>query len=153
MHLTDTFIQSDLQSIQVIPCFVSMVVPWESNPQPFALLTQCSTTEPHRNTYTIYYRANLGVSVWMSECGLYVVVKNGVCSCNIWERKTTLQITNPTTVSTSGVLLASNWGNMVLRPTFFLLKAYFLRYPEIWYTTCWDLWHQFYSRFKVQHIS
>ncbi len=33
--------------------FISMSVPWESNPQPFApfaLLTQCSTTEPHRNT-------------------------------------------------------------------------------------------------------
>ncbi len=30
--------------------FISMCVPWESNPQPFALLTQCSTTEPHRNT-------------------------------------------------------------------------------------------------------
>ncbi len=27
-------------------CFISMCVPWESNPQPFALLTQCSTTEP-----------------------------------------------------------------------------------------------------------
>ncbi len=25
---------------------ISMCVPWESNPQPFALLTQCSTTEP-----------------------------------------------------------------------------------------------------------
>ncbi len=30
--------------------FISMCVPWESNPQPFALLTQCSTTEPHRNS-------------------------------------------------------------------------------------------------------
>ncbi len=30
--------------------FISMCVPWESNPQPFALLTQCSTTEPHRCT-------------------------------------------------------------------------------------------------------
>ncbi len=30
--------------------FISICVPWESNPQPFALLTQCSTTEPHRNT-------------------------------------------------------------------------------------------------------
>ncbi len=28
--------------------FISMCVPWESNPQPFPLLTQCSTTEPHR---------------------------------------------------------------------------------------------------------
>ncbi len=30
--------------------FISICVPWESNPKPFALLTQCSTTEPHRNT-------------------------------------------------------------------------------------------------------
>ncbi len=30
--------------------FISMCVSWESNPQPFVLLTQCSTTEPHRNT-------------------------------------------------------------------------------------------------------
>ncbi len=30
--------------------FVSTCVPWESNPQPLVLLTQCSTTEPHRNT-------------------------------------------------------------------------------------------------------
>ncbi len=32
-------------------------IPWESNPQPFALLTQCSTTEPHRNT-TLVVRAD-----------------------------------------------------------------------------------------------
>ncbi len=36
MHLADAFIQRD------ILVFVSMCVPWESNPQPFALLTQCS---------------------------------------------------------------------------------------------------------------
>ncbi len=35
--------------------FFSTCVPWESNPQPFALLTQCSTTEPHRNTCWINY--------------------------------------------------------------------------------------------------
>ncbi len=45
MHLADAFIQSNLQCIQAIHFFVSMCVPWESNPQPFALLTQCSTTE------------------------------------------------------------------------------------------------------------
>ncbi len=34
--------------------FISTCVPWESNPQPFAQQTQCSTTEPHRNTkYTM----------------------------------------------------------------------------------------------------
>ncbi len=29
--------------------FVSMCVPWELNPQPFVLLTQCSTTEPQEH--------------------------------------------------------------------------------------------------------
>ncbi len=29
--------------------FISMCVPWELNPQPFALLTQCSTTEPQEH--------------------------------------------------------------------------------------------------------
>ncbi len=46
LHLSDAFIQSDLQCIQGIHLsFISMCVPWESNPQPFELLTQCSTTE------------------------------------------------------------------------------------------------------------
>ncbi len=44
MHLA--FIQTDLHCIQVIHFFVSMCVPWELNRQPFALLTQCTTTEP-----------------------------------------------------------------------------------------------------------
>ncbi len=50
MHLADTFIQSDLQLHSGYTFLISMCVPWELNPQPFALLTQCSTTEPHRNT-------------------------------------------------------------------------------------------------------
>ncbi len=50
MHLADAFIQSDFQYIQAIHCFISMCVPWELNPQPFALLTQCSTTEPQEPT-------------------------------------------------------------------------------------------------------
>ncbi len=49
MHLADTFIQSDLQCIRAIHFFISMCVPWELNPQPFALLTQCSTTEPQEH--------------------------------------------------------------------------------------------------------
>ncbi len=50
IHLSDTFIQRDLQCIQAI--HVSVCVLWDSNPQPFVLLTQCSTTEPqeHENT-------------------------------------------------------------------------------------------------------
>ncbi len=50
MHLADAFIQSDLQLQSGYKFFISICVPWESNPQPFALLTQCSTTEPHGNT-------------------------------------------------------------------------------------------------------
>ncbi len=54
MHLADAFIQSDLQCIQANICFISMCVPWELNPRPFALLTQCSTTEPQEATFYIY---------------------------------------------------------------------------------------------------
>ncbi len=49
LHLCDAFIQSDLQCIQVIHVFISTCVSWESNPQPFALLTQCFTTEPQEH--------------------------------------------------------------------------------------------------------
>ncbi len=44
MHLADTFIQSDLvkSGYTFFILFLSVCVPWELNPQPFALLTQCS---------------------------------------------------------------------------------------------------------------
>ncbi len=35
-------------------CFITMCVPWESNPQAFALLTQCSTTEPQENLLLLH---------------------------------------------------------------------------------------------------
>ncbi len=54
MHLEDAFIQSDLQLHLRLYIFISTYVPWESNPQPFAHLTQCSTTEPHRNTFLFF---------------------------------------------------------------------------------------------------
>ncbi len=44
----DAFIQSDLVHSDYT-FIVSMCVPWESNPQPFALITQCSTTEPQEH--------------------------------------------------------------------------------------------------------
>ncbi len=49
MYLADAFIQRDLECIQAIHYFISMCVRWELNPQPFALLMHCSTTEPHEN--------------------------------------------------------------------------------------------------------
>ncbi len=55
MHLADAFIKSELQYIQAIHFFISMCVPWELNPQPFALLTQCSTTEPQQHKLLKFY--------------------------------------------------------------------------------------------------
>ncbi len=37
MHLADAFIQSDLQLHSGYTFSISICVPWESNPQPFAL--------------------------------------------------------------------------------------------------------------------
>ncbi len=64
MHLADAFIQSDLQCIQAIHFFISMCVPWELNPWPFALLTQCSTTEPQEHVlkHTCWERSYTHVS-------------------------------------------------------------------------------------------
>ncbi len=54
MHLAVAFIQSELQSIQDIIFFVSMCVPWELNPRPFALLTQCSSTESQEHIVAVF---------------------------------------------------------------------------------------------------
>ncbi len=56
MNLADAFIQSDLQSIQAIYFFVRMCIPWELNPQPFALLMQCSTIEPQEHFLLCCFR-------------------------------------------------------------------------------------------------
>ncbi len=67
MHLADTFIQSDLQCIQDI-YFLSVCVGIE--PTTFALLTQCSTTEPqehyitHRKIYKIAIQNRLIKVAW-----------------------------------------------------------------------------------------
>ncbi len=49
--------------------FVSMCVPWELNPQPFAQLTQCSTTEPQEHfTYRLqYYHGESGAGRCIKE--------------------------------------------------------------------------------------
>ncbi len=46
MHLADAFIQRDLQCIQVIHFFVSICVPWESNPQPLPLSHRNTSAQP-----------------------------------------------------------------------------------------------------------
>ncbi len=52
MHLADAFIQSDLQCIQAIHVFVS-VCSQGIEPTTFALLTQCSTTEPQEHIWGV----------------------------------------------------------------------------------------------------
>ncbi len=47
MHLADAFIQATYSGY-TFHFFVSM---WEFNPKPFALLTQCSTTEPQEQKW------------------------------------------------------------------------------------------------------
>ncbi len=49
MHLSDAFIQSDLQCIQVIYFFCQYMCSLGIEPTTFALLTQCSTTEPQEH--------------------------------------------------------------------------------------------------------
>ncbi len=54
MHLADGIIQSlnaSCSAFRLYIILISMCVPWELNPQPFALLvlTQCSTTEPQEH--------------------------------------------------------------------------------------------------------
>ncbi len=69
MHLADAFIQSN-SAFRLYIFFVSMCVPWELNTQPFALLMQCSTTEPQEH----YMQLNL-------RCHVFLV--NGPHSLNI----------------------------------------------------------------------
>ncbi len=49
MHLADAFIQSDLQNIQAIHLYCQYVCFLGIEPTTFALLTQCSTTEPQEH--------------------------------------------------------------------------------------------------------
>ncbi len=73
LHLADAFIQSDLLNrigyiyvyIYSVYTFFCMCVPWELNPQPFAVVTQCSTTEPQGH----YVMEHYGIMI-------YIVNKN-----------------------------------------------------------------------------
>ncbi len=63
IYLADAFIQSDLQYIQVIHFFCQYVCSLGIEPTTFALLTQCSTTEPQEHSdsiFFLYYRSYWG---------------------------------------------------------------------------------------------
>ncbi len=73
LHLADTFIQSYLQCIQAIH-FLLVCVPWELNPRPFALLTQCPTTEPQ-----VHSVVGLLVGGWSVVRRWFLLVYIGLC--------------------------------------------------------------------------
>ncbi len=54
MQLADTFIQSDLQCIQAFTYFCEYVCSLRIEPTIFALLTQCSTTEPQEHIIVMF---------------------------------------------------------------------------------------------------
>ncbi len=53
MHLADAFIQSDLQCIQAIHLYCQYMCSLGIEPTTFALLTQCSTTEPQEHEFWV----------------------------------------------------------------------------------------------------
>ncbi len=90
-YLADTFIQRDLQCIQAIH-FVSMCVPWELNPQPFVLLTQCSTAEPQEQRTELVFQRSKQIGIYMKRNVTHVIIFTRIASlfsrevCVIQER-------------------------------------------------------------------
>ncbi len=60
MHLADAFIQSVLQCTQVIHLYYQHVCSLGIEPTTFALLTQCSTTEPQEH-YLLVNNQNISL--------------------------------------------------------------------------------------------
>ncbi len=56
--------------------FISMCVPWELNPQPFALLTQCSTTEPQEHWYANHTELNHDFRFTLINCAASFIFIN-----------------------------------------------------------------------------
>ncbi len=82
MHLADAFIQIDLQYIQVIN-FCQYVCSLGIEPTTFALLTQCSTTEPQKQRNTGSKCGNIGTH-YTQNCTLMPQLEN-VANPSLWE--------------------------------------------------------------------
>ncbi len=64
MHLADAFIQSDLQCIQAMHLYCLYVCSLGIEPTTFALLTQCSTTEPQEH---LHFTADYILYNWVCD--------------------------------------------------------------------------------------
>ncbi len=88
LHFTHLADKSDLQCIQAIYIYIiSMCVPWELNPWPFALLTQCSTTEPQEQEqeHWAWYSWCFISSCWASACFCIADRRNTNMYCFLWQ--------------------------------------------------------------------
>ncbi len=87
MHLAGTFIQSDLQCIQFIHLYCQYMCSLGIEPTTFALLTQCSTTEPlsHRNTFKLEFNTFF---LWKNKMKSYKYIKYVQFFSNIYELNT-----------------------------------------------------------------
>ncbi len=66
-------------------CFITMCVPWESNPQPSALLTQCSTTEPQEHNFR-EAELKMHINLWMSQYFSFALLRWWSCSPELLRR-------------------------------------------------------------------
>ncbi len=100
-----------------------MCVPWESNPQPFVLLTQCSTTEPHRNTKLNKTKFNFLLNIHAEQCLFYSGTRpiwrsnRSRCwgSALVWFL--TLIITSPPETPTSVLWASRLWVRLLHSPS------------------------------------
>ncbi len=80
-----------VQCIQAIH-FVSMCVPWELNPQPFVLLTQCSTAEAQEQHTELVFQGSKQIGIYMKRNVTHVIIFTRIVSlfsrevCVIQER-------------------------------------------------------------------
>ncbi len=102
------FYPKQLSVFQLTFFLISMRVPWELNPQPFALLTQCSTTEPQVPIKTVKHlpgvalvnivHGNKCLKIWggkgteLRRCGLAFIrisskISAGAISGHVHERE------------------------------------------------------------------
>ncbi len=93
--------------------FISMCVPWESNPQPFALLTQCSTTELTQCSTTVLSQTCRHIIIFFLVLNTKLDILKKVCNQTVACPQT----------KKKKKAYGSQWGPAtVWLPTFFKIK-------------------------------
>ncbi len=93
--------------------FISMCDPWELNPQPFALLTQCSTTEPQEH-FTATTAMNISQGNKYFYYFMLTKVNNSTTHCTLWLSLTDL-FSHQINIKHQMKLLSVVWGTLSQR--------------------------------------